>query len=75
MTIRARTTPRDLAMQRLQSNATVSVYDAMSVLQMGEPTVREAIRRGDIASLRLGRNVRVLSAPLLRQLGMSDDAS
>lgn len=75
MTTRARITPRETAMERLRGNATVSVYDAMSVLRMGEPTVRDAIRRGDIASLRLGRNVRVLSAPLLRQLGMSEDAS
>lgn len=75
MTYADRKTPHVEAMARLRERTTVSTYDAMAILGMGEPTVREAIRRGDIASIRLGRNIRVLSAPLLRQLGIEEDAS
>jgi hypothetical protein len=72
MTYGDRKTTHAAAMDRLREHTTVSTYEAMAILEMGEPTVREAIRRGDIASIRLGRNIRVLSAPLRRQLGIEE---
>lgn len=70
-----RTTRRvahDDALARVMTQATVNVYDAMAVLGFGEVTVRRAIENGDIATIRLGRRIHVLSAPLRRQLGIDE---
>ena len=64
--------PRDDARAKLQSNDTISILETAAVTQYGEQAIRQAVRNGDIAAIRLGRNIRVLSAPLRRQLGIED---
>lgn len=54
----------------LDEELTVDVPTAMVLIGQGEHTVRAAIARGDIASVRIGRSIRVLTAPLRRQLGL-----
>ncbi len=70
MTTKTRLSRHDEALHRLSSKATVNVYDAMAVLGLGEVTVRRAIANGDIATIRLGHRIHVLSAPLRKQLGI-----
>ncbi|WP_314475159.1 DeoR family transcriptional regulator [uncultured Microbacterium sp.] len=70
MTTKTRLSRHDEALDRLNSKATVNVYDAMAVLGLGEVTVRRAIANGDIATIRLGHRIHVLSAPLRKQLGL-----
>lgn len=72
MTTKTRLSRHDEALARLNSKATINVYDAMAVLGLGEVTVRRAIENGDIATIRLGHRIHVLSAPLRRQLGIED---
>ena len=61
---------RDEATERLMTRATITVYDVMALTGWGETTVRRAIASGDIATIRLGHRIHVLSAPLRRQLGI-----
>jgi excisionase family DNA binding protein len=76
MTTTSRTPSADEAMERLMTQTTISVYDAMRVLKAGEPTVRAAIRSGTLPSITLGgRNVRIPSAHLRRMLGIDADAT
>jgi excisionase family DNA binding protein len=58
------------ALAALNSQPTITVAQAALVVGHSERTVRESIRDGDIEILRLGRNIRVLSGPLKRKLGM-----
>ncbi|WP_022887936.1 hypothetical protein [Agromyces italicus] len=62
----------DDAMQALLTQTTITPDQAARVVGQSGYTVRLAIERGDIASMRLGRNIRVLSAPLRRQLGLEE---
>lgn len=70
MTTKNRVSRHDEALARLHTKATVNVYDAMAVTGLGEVTVRRAIAQGEIASIRLGHRIHVLSAPLRKQLGI-----
>jgi excisionase family DNA binding protein len=59
--------------QRLDDLGDVlTVRQVAGVLQLAENTVYEAIRRGDIHSLRLGRRVLIPKAMLLRVLEGED---
>lgn len=58
------------ALQRLKSRPTVSVEDASLVLDLGRTAAYDAVRRGDIEVFRAGKSIKVLSAPLLRRLGI-----
>lgn len=70
MTARTRLSRRDEATERLMSRATITAYDVMALTGWGETTVRRAIANGDIATIRLGHRIHVLSAPLRKQLGI-----
>lgn len=70
MTTRDRVSQYDEALMRLKTKAIVNVYDTMAVTGFGEVTVRRAIADGEIASIRLGHRIHVLSGPLMRQLGI-----
>ena len=50
---------------------TISVVEAGQILGLSKPTAYEAVRRGDIPSLRFGRRVVVPTAKLLTMLGLS----
>ncbi|MBW1639568.1 hypothetical protein G3H63_10870 [Microbacterium resistens] len=70
MTTATRLTDRAVAMERLREQPTITVYDTMAILGAGEVTVRRAIAEGDIDSMRVGKRIHVLSAPLKRKLGI-----
>lgn len=72
MTARTRLSQHDEAMDRLLTRATVNVYDVMALTGWGETTVRRAIASGDIATVRLGLRIHVLSGPLRRMLGIEN---
>jgi hypothetical protein len=72
VTAKTRLSRRDEAMERLMSRATITAYDVMALTGWGETTVRRAIAAGDIATIRPGHRIHVLSAPLRRQLGIDD---
>lgn len=75
MTNASRKPASEVAMRRLMTETTVSVYDAMVLLRAGEPTVRAAIKTGALPSLPLsGRNIRIPSAPLRRMLGIDAES-
>jgi len=63
------------ALHRLSTHPTVDIRDTAVLLGQGEATVRKAVDSGDIATIRLGRNFRVLSEPLRKQLALSDTPS
>lgn len=52
-----------------------SVQEAARLLQVGENTLREAIRRGQVPHLRIGRRVVIPKAALDRWLAGAGDAS
>lgn len=68
--MRSEIPPPDAAKVRVNRDATVSVYDAVALTGYGERAIRDAVKRGDIAAVRLGRNIRVLSEPLRRQFSI-----
>jgi len=53
----------------------MSVAEAAAFLGAGRSTVYEAVRRGDLPSIRIGRRVRVPTAALGRLLGLGGDES
>jgi excisionase family DNA binding protein len=63
----------DAAMRRAATEPTLSVYEVASLLGFGEMAVRRAIAEGKIPAIRLGRNVRVPSAHVLRMLGIEHE--
>lgn len=67
---RSRRVDPAVAMQVVLHAATCTIPEAAAVLGQSERVVREAVMDGQIASLRLARNIRVLCAPLRRQLGI-----
>lgn len=61
-------TPVDLARERLRDQDTITVYDAAPLLGFGAGAVRQAVSRGEMPSIRLGRNIRIPSAYVRRVL-------
>jgi excisionase family DNA binding protein len=56
----------------LRSRLTITVEEAAAALGIGRTAAYEAVRRGELETLRLGRRVLVPTAPLLRLLGLED---
>ncbi len=55
-------------MQRLLTKPTVSVEEAAAILGLSRNPAYEAVGRGEIPSIRLGRSIKVPSASLRRML-------
>jgi excisionase family DNA binding protein len=58
------------ALERLASRPTVSVVDAGVLLELGRNAAYEAVKRGEIDALRVGKSIRIKSAPLRQKLGL-----
>jgi excisionase family DNA binding protein len=52
---------------------TFSVGEAAQLLGVSAKAVRSAVEKGQIEGIRVGRLIRVVRAPLLKQLGLPDD--
>lgn len=59
------------AKMALNTQPTITVAQARLLLGVGDAATRRAIESGEIESIRLGRNIRVVSEPLKKKLGMS----
>jgi excisionase family DNA binding protein len=59
----------------LAEELTVTVEDAAALLGMSRGGAYNAIRAGEIPSLRIGRCIRVPSAALRKMLGLDDGRS
>ena len=57
-------------MGRLLSRPTLSVDEAAQLLGVSRDAVYDAVARGEILSVRVGRLIRVASQPLREQLGL-----
>ena len=66
-------TPRGLTLSDLHSRTTLNVEEAGRVLGIGRSGAYDAVRRGDVPSLRIGGRVRVPVPALLRMLGAEPD--
>lgn len=67
------TAPAD-ALAAIRGKSTVPLWpDAAQVLGCSRNVAYEAARRGDIPTLRLGRNIRVPVPKLLAMLGVDDN--
>lgn len=66
-------TPEDLAGPYPRRPLTISVSEAAELLGVSEKTVRAAVEKGQLEAIRVGRLIRIVRAPLLQQLGISDD--
>ncbi|MCA1572374.1 MAG: helix-turn-helix domain-containing protein [Chloroflexi bacterium] len=66
-------TPEDRSMPRPKQPLTLSVSEAAELLGVSEKTVRIAVEKGQIEAMRIGRLIRIVRAPLLAQLGVSED--
>lgn len=58
------------ALREVTEAATVKVPTVAVLVRQSERVVREAIAAGELPSIRLGRSIRVPSAPLRRMLGI-----
>jgi hypothetical protein len=59
-------------LRALWSAAIIDVERMRRLLGIGRNTAYNAIRRGDVESIRIDGAIRVLSAPLRRKLGLED---
>lgn len=55
---------------RLLAEPTISVEDLAEVLGVSRDAVYDAVSRGDILAVRVGRLIRVASQPIREQLGL-----
>lgn len=63
--------PLENAIEAMKTQPTITVAQARLILGVSDAVVRRAIASGEIESLQLGRNIRVLSEPLKRKVGMT----
>jgi excisionase family DNA binding protein len=62
-----------IAATRPLSELSITVVEAGQVLGLSRDSAYEAVRRGDIESIKIGRKIiRIPTAPLRRKLGMGD---
>lgn len=59
-----------MALAQLENKAVITVDQAANLLTIGRTSAYEAIRRGELPSLRIGRRLVVPVAPLMQMLGM-----
>lgn len=57
--------------ERLLSRPTITANELAGVLRTSRNGAYDCIKRGEVAVIRVGRKVKVLTAPLRRQLGMA----
>ena len=57
----------------LRSRNVITVEEAADALQIGRTAAYEAVRHGELPSLRLGRRILIPTAPLLRLLGQEGE--
>lgn len=55
---------------QLLARPTLTVADALKIIPLSRNGLYEAIRRGDIATVKMGKKILVPTAPLRRQLGL-----
>jgi hypothetical protein len=55
---------------RLLSQPTITADELAKLIRSSRNGAYDAIKRGEVATIRLGRKVKVLTGPLRRQLGM-----
>lgn len=60
----------DAYLERLPPLLTVD--QAIGLTQLGRSTIYQAIRSGDLPSIRIGRRVLIPKASLLRRLGLTE---
>jgi excisionase family DNA binding protein len=58
------------AISRLLGQPTIRVDDLAEILDCGRDAAYEKVRSGEVASIRVGRCIRIPTAPLKRLLGM-----
>jgi excisionase family DNA binding protein len=58
-------------LEKLLRQAVISPADVPRVLPLGRNGVYEAIRKGEIESIRIGRKIMIPTAALRRKLGMA----
>jgi excisionase family DNA binding protein len=61
--------------QRLREQLAVRLDEAARALGIGPQAARAAIRRGELESTGVGRNIRIPTAPLRRRLGLDKEAA
>ncbi len=59
-----------MALAQLENKAVITVEEAADLLTIGRTSAYEAIRRGELPSLKIGRRIVVPVAPLMHMLGM-----
>lgn len=62
-------------LEKLLDAPTIDVATTCKVIPCGRSTCYEMIRSGEIQTIRVGRNIRVLVNPLRRKLGLTTDAA
>ena len=60
----------DIDIHKLLSRPTITVDDAAKVLGTGRNATYDAVHRGEIATMRVGGRILVLTAPLRKKLGI-----
>ena len=65
---------RKAANRALVEDPTVSVDDTAELLGVSRNNAYGAVREGRIPSIRVGRSIRVPTAPLRRMLGLTEGA-
>lgn len=66
--------PKKTDIENLLRNPTITVDAAARVLSMGRNAAYDAVRRGEIETMKVGKRYKVLSAPLRRRLGIETAA-
>lgn len=69
MSTAARDEKRPLTVEDLRGRLSINVEDAARVLGIGRGTAYDAVKRGEIPALRVGRRLLVPTGHLLRLLG------
>lgn len=65
--------PEDLNGPYPRRPLTISVQEAAELLGVSEKTIRAAVEKGQLEAIRVGRLIRIVRAPLMAQLGMTDE--
>jgi hypothetical protein len=55
---------------RLLSRPTITAEELAGVIRTSRNGAYDAIRRGEVETIKVGRKIKVLTAPLRRQLGI-----
>lgn len=69
MSTAARDEKPKLTIEDLRGRLSINVQDAADLLGIGRATAYDAVRRGEIPALRVGRRLLVPTGTLLRLLG------